>query len=138
MSALWDRHRAGAVAAGGARGATVRWGVVGAVEAGLFPWPVFALNVVGSALLGVLLAEEWRHPRARLLLHDLGGIGFCGGLTTFSTFAVEVVQLVRDGHPVTAAAYAVTSVATALAALLAGAAALRRVRPRTRPLEEAP
>src|SRR5690606_36169357 len=73
MSALWDRHRAGAVAAGGALGATVRWGVVGAVEAGLFPWPVLALNVVGSALLGVLLAEEWRHPRARLLLHDLGG-----------------------------------------------------------------
>ena len=65
------------------------------------PWTVFLLNCGGSFVLGVLLAEEWAHPRARLLLHDAGGIGFCGGLTTFSTYAVEVVDHVVHRVPAT-------------------------------------
>ena len=89
-------------------------------------------------LLGVLLAEEWSHPRNRLLLHDAGGIGFCGGLTTFSTFALEVVDLTRDGDPSMAVVYAVASVAAAMAAVTAGAGALRRVRALQLPLEEEP
>jgi CrcB protein len=86
----------------------------------------------------MLLAEEVAHPSARLVLHDAGAIGFCGGLTTFSTFAVEVVDLTRAGDGTTAAVYAVTSVVAAVAGVLAGAAALRRVRAVARPLEEQP
>jgi CrcB protein len=123
---------------GGVAGAGLRWAVLTAVEAGAFPWPVFVLNVAGSLLLGVLLAEEWSHPSGRLLLHDVGGIGFCGGLTTFSTFSLEVVNLARDGNTGTAAIYAVASIAAAIAAVVVGAAALRRVRALTIPLEEEP
>src|SRR5688572_8462503 len=111
----WDRRRATAIALGGAAGAALRWAVVTSVEAGRFPWPVLALNVAGPALLGVLLAEEWSHPSARLLLRDVGGIGFCGGLTTFSTLSLEVVNRARDGDTWLAVIYAVTSVAGALA-----------------------
>jgi CrcB protein len=134
----WDRRRVAAIAIGGAAGAALRWAVVTSVEAGPFPWQVFALNVVGSVLLGVLLAEEWSHPRARLVLHDVGAIGFCGGLTTFSTFSLEVVNLVRDGNASFAVIYAVSSVAAAIAGVTAGAAALRRVRAVATPLEEQP
>jgi CrcB protein len=127
------------IAAGGALGAAARWAVVASVTtAGPMPWPVLAINVVGSLVLGVLLAEEWDHPRARLLLHDVGGIGFCGGFTTFSTFAVEVVDLVRAGAAGTAIAYGVLSVTLSIAGVLAGAALLRRVRAITLPLEEEP
>ncbi|MGH9179508.1 MAG: fluoride efflux transporter FluC [Acidimicrobiales bacterium] len=129
---------AGAIAAGGAAGATLRWAVLSVVETGRFPWTMLAINVAGSVLLGVLVAQEWTHPRARLLLHDLGGIGFCGGLTTFSTFNVEVVQLIRDGHAVTAGIYAVASVAGAIAGVMGGAGALRGLRALTLPLEERP
>lgn len=108
------------------------------VAPGQSPWPVFAINIVGSILLGVLLAEEWTHPSARLLLHDAGGIGFCGGLTTFSTFSVEVVDLARDGDSVTAAVYALASVTAAIAGIVAGAGILRRLRALTLPLEEQP
>jgi fluoride exporter len=100
-----------------------------------FPWPVFLLNVVGSAILGAALAEDLAHPRADVLLRDGIGIGFCGGLTTFSTFAVEVVDLSRDGRTGLAATYLVASVVVAIAAALAGAAAFRRVRALSLPLE---
>lgn len=134
----WDRRRLAAVAAGGAAGATVRWAVVTTFDGGTFPWPVFTINVAGSVLLGVLLAEEWSHPSARLLLHDAGGIGFCGGLTTLSTFSLEVVNLARDGDATIAAVYTVASVAASIAGVVLGAAALRRVRALTLPLEEEP
>jgi len=130
--------RRAAIAAGGALGAGLRWAVVTSIDSGRFPWPVLALNVVGSLVLGVCLAEEWDHPRARVLLHDFGGIGFCGGLTTFSTFAVEVVDLLRDGSTGQAASYLGLSLALSVAGVVVGASALRRFRAITLPLEEQP
>jgi CrcB protein len=88
---------------------------------GRFPWPVLALNVIGSFLLGVVMASEWEHPRRRLMLHDAAGIGFCGGLTTMSTLAVEVADLLRDGHPATAYTYVVASIVGGLLAVVVGA-----------------
>ncbi len=100
-----------------------------------FPWPVFVVNVAGCALLGVVLAEEATRPRARLVLGDGLAVGFCGGLTTFSTFALEVVELTRDGRGVTAATYVVASVAIGVLAAVAGAAAFHRVRALLLPVE---
>jgi CrcB protein len=96
-----------------------------------FPWPVLAVNVAGCLLVGVLLAiaEDARTPDARsALLRDVGAIGFCGGFTTFSTFAVEVARLLDDGRTATATAYVAGSVALGVAAVVAGAAAARRGR----------
>lgn len=138
MPGGWRGKRIVAIAAGGVAGAALRWAVVARLGAGQFPWRVLAVNVAGSLLLGVLLAEEWSHPSLRLGLHDAGAIGFCGGLTTFSTFAFEVVDLIRHGAVVAAAAYGAASVAGTLAAAVAGAAAFRRVRALTLPLEEGP
>lgn len=135
----WTRRRAAAIALGGVTGASVRWAVLVTFEpAGRFPWAVLVINVVGSVLLGILLAEEWAHPPARVLLHDGGAIGFCGGLTTFSTFTLEVVNLTRAGDTGTAVVYGVASVVLSIAGVLAGAAALRRVRAIALPLEEEP
>ena len=138
MRTDWDRQRLVAVALGGVVGASFRWAVLTTVESGRFPWPVLMVNVAGSVLLGVLLAEEWAHPSLRLLLHDVGGIGFCGGLTTFSTFSLEVVNLVRDGNSALAFVYAAASVTAAIVGVIAGAGALRRLRAVTLPLEEEP
>jgi fluoride exporter len=129
-----------AIALGGGLGATLRWAVLATVEpAGDLPWPVLALNVVGSFLLGVLLAEEARRgPRARVLLHDAGAIGFCGGLTTFSTFALDITTQLRDDAVGAAALYTMLSVVLALGALVAGAALRHRVTALAAPLEEKP
>lgn len=60
-----------------------------------FPWAVLTVNVIGSALGGMVLAigSGLGHDVQLVLL-----TGVAGGLTTFSTFSVETVQLVLDGR----------------------------------------
>ena len=60
-----------------------------------FPLATFAINVTGSLLLGLLVVPfRDRLPGWYILL----GVGFCGGYTTFSTFALETVELIRRHH----------------------------------------
>ena len=105
------------VGIGGAAGALARWGIVSQWAGNGFPWATLVVNVVGCALLGVIVSRPVSIDLKRLL-----GTGFCGGLTTFSTFAVEIVQLLDQGSPGTAAAYVVASVATGLAVFVAARA----------------
>ena len=53
-----------------------------------FPLGTIAVNVIGCFVLGLLAGSGWSTRQ-----HALIGIGFCGGLTTFSTFSAEVVTL---------------------------------------------
>lgn len=83
----------------------------------VFPWGTLTVNVVGSALLGALTAAA-ASPQAQLLI----GTGFCGGLTTYSTFSYETLRLAQDGARLVSAANVVVSVAAGLGAAVAGAA----------------
>jgi CrcB protein len=116
-----------AVAAGGVFGAVSRYAIALAIPetATGFPWATFLVNITGSAVLGflvTLLAGQF--PRARLA-RPLLGTGFVGAYTTFSTFTVEAVLLVRGHHPVIAAAYLLSSVVAGLGAAWAGMAGAR-------------
>lgn len=71
------------VAAGAAAGAMLRY-VAGHVLGGLLPWGVIAVNLTGSFLLGVFSGLALTGATMALL-----GTGFCGGLTTYSSFAVQ-------------------------------------------------
>ncbi len=87
---------------------------------GQFPWATLLINVTGSAVLGfllVLLMEKF--PRTRLARPVLG-TGIVGAYTTFSTFAVESVLLVRADHAATALVYVLASVAVGLVAVWSG------------------
>jgi CrcB protein len=72
----------------GVGGALVRYFAVRTVHA---PWAVLAVNVVGSFMGGVLVGATTGDLQLILLT------GLCGGLTTFSTFSVETIQLALDG-----------------------------------------
>ncbi|MBX9581139.1 MAG: fluoride efflux transporter CrcB [Gemmataceae bacterium] len=107
------------LAAGGAAGANARYWFglwVRDVQARLlgpaeFPWATFLVNVSGSVVLGFVAALYLDHPDpARRNWYLLLGTGFCGGFTTFSTFSLEAVQLLRDDRPGAAAGYALGSV----------------------------
>jgi len=114
------------VAAGGAAGTAVRV----AAEAHLprpadLPLPTLVVNLAGALVLGALLeglsrrgADRGRRRAARLLV----GTGFCGGLTTYSTFAVEV-DLLLAGHLLAGVGYALLTVLLGLVAAAAGVAA---------------
>ncbi len=90
---------------------------------GSWPWATFVINLSGAFLLGALLAglarlgsdEGWRQ-RARLLV----GTGMCGSFTTYSTFALEISLLGRDGAVPTAIAYAVVGVIGGVVAAWSG------------------
>ena len=84
------------VVLGAALGAPTRWWVDVSIQrrwTPVFPWGTFVVNVVGSALLG-LFAARWSSTSSALALF---GIGFCGSLTTFSSFAWETQRLATSG-----------------------------------------
>ena len=99
-----------AVGLGGAAGSVVRymlsaWLLAGHTLLG-FPAGTFAVNAVGSLLIGILL-ETISSAAAGWLL--------CGGFTTFSTFSADAVRLLRAGNYGPAAAYIALSVVTCIA-----------------------
>jgi fluoride exporter len=108
------------VALGAAVGAPLRYLADRLVQARhdtVFPWGTFTVNVAGSALLGFLAAL----PAGAGVL-ALAGTGFCGALTTYSTFGYETLRLTEGGARPLAVLNAAASVAGALGAAYCGAA----------------
>lgn len=110
------------VSAGGALGATARYGlgeVFPAAPDG-FPWGTFGVNVSGCLLIGVLMALVTGVWAGRRLVRPFLGVGVLGGFTTFSTYVVDIHRLVDAGAAGTALVYLAGTVLAALAATWAG------------------
>ncbi|HET9059921.1 MAG TPA: CrcB family protein [Acidimicrobiales bacterium] len=116
------------VLCGGALGAASRYAISQAwpTPTGGFPIATMSINLSGSFVLGLLLEalvrsggdRGWRRS-VRLF----AGTGFCGAFTTYSTLAVETVQLGRHGAWGTGALYLAVSVTGGIVAAAAGIAA---------------
>lgn len=88
-----------AVAVGGALGAVLRYWLQGWVQSfggSRFPWGTLAVNVLGSFLLGVVIALTLAKATATWERTFLA-IGVLGGFTTYSTFSYETVALLQLG-----------------------------------------
>ncbi|GAA5179890.1 fluoride efflux transporter CrcB [Rugosimonospora acidiphila] len=85
-----------------------------------FPWGTFTVNVVGSFTLGLLFAAGTAHGLSPRVM-TFAGTGFCGALTTFSTFGYETVRLIEQRARFWAVANVVASVAAGLGAAFCGA-----------------
>ena len=116
--------RLGAVIAlGGAAGALLRWGIgeQWPVLPGQLPWSTLWINISGCLAIGILMALIEEVLAGRVYVRPLLGVGFLGGFTTFSTFAVETRALL-DAHPALALAYYLGTPAAAVLATILGAA----------------
>jgi fluoride exporter len=115
-------------ALGGALGALARWAAAEALRTapGGWPWATLLVNVTGCLLLGVLVGVLAARPPEPTWARPFLAVGVLGGYTTYSTFAVEVVDLVDDGAVAVAAGYVLVSVAGGVAAVALGALAGRR------------
>jgi CrcB protein len=117
------------VALGGAVGAPLRYLIDRTVQAHhdtTFPWGTFAANVSGSMILGTLTGGAMAAAASQdvqLLL----GTGFCGALTTYSTFSYETLSLAEAGARFLAAANVIASVIAGLGAVFVGLALAQAV-----------
>ena len=119
-----------AMALGGALGTAARYGVAQVVHTapGRFPWPTFWTNLSGSFALGLVLAVVLQHFPPRRYLRPFVAVGFLGAYTTYSTFAVETVLLVRDGYAALGLVYAAASLLAGFAVAWAGIWSARLLR----------
>jgi len=113
------------VALGGALGAVSRYlagAWVQSMSGGAFPWGTWTVNLVGSLAIGfamVWLNQTLASAELRLFV----AMGFLGSFTTFSTFSLETVELLREGLWFRAGAYSLGSMALGVLAVVAGGAA---------------
>lgn len=117
---------------GGTAGTAIRAALETALAppAGQWPWVTFWINVSGALILGIILESltasgpdlGWRRG-VRLGV----GTGVMGGFTTYSTFAVETLNMIRAGAVLPALGYGLGSVVTGVAVAAGGASAVRRI-----------
>ncbi len=111
------------VAIGGACGATLRY-LINFLPVqnlfGRFPFHTFFINITGSFLIGFLLIvfnDKWAaYENLRIAVM----IGFLGAFTTFSTFELEIWQLIEENQYSTAFAYLSASILLGFGGVLAG------------------
>ena len=112
------------VGIGGLAGVMARYGITRlTLHSDALIWSTVGINIVGSFLLGLLVAESWFSRDVREAI----GVGFLGGFTTFSTFSAQIVLEVDGGRAGTAIVYLVVSVVGGVAAAAAGFALGRAV-----------
>lgn len=125
-----DRRELGAIFAGGAVGGAARtllsdlW----PTQAGHWPWVTFAVNIVGCVLLGYFVTRLQERLPVTAYKRPLLGTGLCGGLTTFSTFQLELLRMLDHGDALIAVLYAAASIAGGFAGIVIGTALVRRAR----------
>ena len=110
------------VGAGGFIGAVCRYliGMIPLKEGCTYPIKTFMINIAGSFLIGIIAAlaikTDSLDSRTVLFLK----VGICGGFTTFSSFALETTDLMKNGKMHLAVIYTVLSVTLGVLAVFAG------------------
>jgi fluoride exporter len=125
MQSLW---MALSVAAGGGIGALLRHFMAGGILHRFgndFPYAILSVNVLGSLLMGMLVAGLTHYAPGNQLLRAFLAVGVLGGFTTFSSFSLDTMVLAERGEYGAAALYVFLSVALSLAAIFIGMSATR-------------
>lgn len=104
-------------------GAGLRW----PTATGHVPWTTFAVNVVGCALMGVLMVLVTERFTAHPLVRPFLGTGVLGGFTTFSTYAIDAQHLLQLRLAAPALAYLGATLLATVVAVWLGATATRLV-----------
>ena len=120
------------VAAGGAIGAWLRFCVgrawtawLNPVRAAAFPWATLTVNVIGSLAMGLLIGSLARFDQQAEATRLFVALGVRGGVTTFSSFSLEIVLLIQRAQPGLAALYVAVSLGAGVLGLWLGLLLMR-------------
>ena len=92
-------------------------------QSGTFPWGIMIINISGSFVIGVLAAltqTAGKLTTSRIFVVQLFMVGICGGYTTFSSFSLETLKLLRDKQWLWAGGNVALSVVACMVAVWAG------------------
>lgn len=111
-----------AVFIGGGVGSVLRWwlGVKLNSATMTLPWGTLSVNLLGALIIGLAIALFARIPQLDPAWKLLITTGFCGGLTTFSTFSAEVVSMMLNGQLIWAGVTIVCNLVGSLTLTLLG------------------
>ena len=125
-----DGRELAAIFAGGAAGGGLRTLLedLAPTHAGQWPWTTFSVNIVGCILLGYFVTRLQERLPITAYRRPLLGTGLCGGLTTFSTFQLELLRLLDHNDTLLAILYATASLAAGFIGIALGTALVRRAR----------
>lgn len=119
-----------AIAVGGAFGAVARYLInISPLQNYFkpFPFPTFFINITGSFLIGFLLVVFADKLQINENLRFAVMVGFLGAYTTFSTFELEIWELIKESHFVTAFLYLFLSVAVGFVGVALGVTLARKI-----------
>ncbi|MBT5903505.1 MAG: fluoride efflux transporter CrcB [Opitutaceae bacterium] len=108
------------VGLGGGLGSIVRVLVDEMTPAGRLPWGTVAANVIGSLIIGWVLARLGPPSETNSHWQAFLAFGFCGGFTTFSSFSWQTLEQLRGGHVGIAMLHVVLSVLVCVGATWIG------------------
>ena len=97
-------------------------------DPGAWPWATLLVNVVGACLLGYFVTRLQERLPLSAYRRPFLATGICGGLTTFSTMQVELLQMLDTGRVALALAYALVSVVAGFAGVFLATNLVRRAR----------
>jgi CrcB protein len=119
----------GVIAIGGAIGSLLRYQatLIWPNPVGTFPSTVLLVNVAGCLVIGAFMVIITELRTTHHLIRPFVGTGVLGGFTTFSTYSLDILQLVRTGHPGQAIGYLSFTAVGAMVAVLAGMLGMRRL-----------
>lgn len=85
-----------------------------------FPIGTFSVNLIGCFIIGAIFAVIAKSSSGSNDIRLLLSTGFCGGFTTFSAFAIENLDMIKNGNYTTALIYIVLSIVLGITATLIG------------------
>ncbi len=108
------------VGLGGAAGSVMRYAFYVLINTKQFPWATLAVNILGSFIIGLVMATSLRDDQFLNNWKLFLATGVCGGFTTFSAFSYENLSLLQSEKYVTALLYIMASIVFSMVAVWLG------------------